>query len=106
MSNLKLKHTPKSFEEAAKVLGTRDELVIGHNTRLELIGNHEIAATYHGNEIVRYSPDGVQASWAGWATSTTTNRLNMLAPGAFRIQQRGANLNGEAVDAHGWHKVS
>jgi hypothetical protein len=87
-------------------LGTRDQIVIGHNTKLELIGNHEIAATYHGNEIVRYSPEGVEASWAGWETPTTTNRLNMLAPGSFRIHKRSANLNGETVDAYGWHKVS
>lgn len=105
MSNLTLKFTPKSFEAASAALGKRDELTIGHNTKLVRRDN-EILATYHGNPIVSYAPDSVHASWAGWATSTTTNRLNMLAPGAFRIQQRSANLNGQAVEAYAWHKVS
>lgn len=106
MSNLKLKSTPQSYEAALKVLGDRESMIIGHNTRLVRYSNGDVYATYHGNAIVEYSPRGVFASWAGWATSTTTNRLNMLAPGAFRIQQRGANLNGAAVDSSEWHKVS
>lgn len=106
MSNLTLKANPKSYAEAVAALGTKTEAVIGHNTKL-VKGDGEILATYHGNPIVSYSADGdVFASWAGWATSTTTNRLNKLAPGAFRIQQRQANLNGETVDSYGWHKVS
>lgn len=105
MSNLKLKHTPQSYVEAAAVLGDRDSMVIGHNTRLERNSATEIVATYHGNPIVSYHTKGVDATWAGWATSTTTNRLNKLAPGSFRIQQRSANLNGQSVDSYAWHRV-
>lgn len=106
MSNLKLKFTPQSFEAAMNVLDGRDSMVIGHNTRLEAGHNGEVYATYHGNRIVRYSPMAVEASWAGWASNTTTNRLNMLTPGRFNIKNFTPHLNGEPVDSRGWHKVS
>lgn len=108
MSNLKLKHTPQSYAEAEKVLASRDSLAIGHNTRLELSGNHEIVATYHGNEIVRYTPEGVEVSWAGWVTNTTTNRLHMLAPGRFNISKGEPCINGKPVEGsyRDWYKVA
>lgn len=105
MANLKF--TPKSYEEAQKVLAFRNSVVIGHNTLLEQSGNHEITASYHGNDIVRYTPEGVFASWAGWATSTTANRLNQLAPARFNIKNRQPQINGETVeDWSEWVKVS
>lgn len=105
MANLKF--TPKSYEEASKALGFRDTMVIGHNTKLERSGNHEITASYHDNDIVRYTPEGVYASYAGWATSTTTNRLNQLAPARFNIKNRQPQVNGETLaDWSEWVKVS
>lgn len=106
MSNLSLKHNPKSFAAAEAVLGTRDEIIIGHNTRLVRHANGAIYATYHHNEIVEYSPDGVQASWAGWATTTTAIRLNKLTDASFNIKQREPHINGERVDSTDWVKVS
>lgn len=106
MSNLKLKHTPQSYDEALKVLDGRESMVIGHNTRLEASGHGDIHATYHGNKIVSYSDEGVYVSWAGWTSNTTTNRLNMLAPARFNIKNFTPHLNGEPVDSSGWHKVS
>jgi hypothetical protein len=106
MSNLKLKFTPQSFEAAVATLGSKSEMAIGHNTRLELSYDGSVYATYHGNRIVRYSPDGVEASWAGWTSNTTTNRLNMLAPARFNIKNFTPHLNGEPVASSGWHKVS
>lgn len=106
MSNLSLKHTPQSFQQASEVLGGRDSLKIGHNTLLELRGA-DVYATYHGNDIVRYSADGVFASWAGWVTSTTTNRLHMLAPARFNISKGEPCIDGKPVDDwSGWHKVA
>lgn len=106
MSNLKLKHTPQSFEEAWKVLDGRDERIIGHNTKLVHSGNNEVTATYHGNDIVRYSPEGVEASWAGWTSTTTATRLNMLAPARFNIKNFTSQINGQDVCSSEWHKVS
>lgn len=108
MSNLKLKHTPQSYEDAMKVLDGRTDMVIGHNTRLHLDSlNGKVFATYHGNKIVCYAPDGtVQASWAGWTSSTTATRLNKLAPARFNIKNFTAQINGEDVDSSAWIKVS
>lgn len=102
-----LKHTPQSYEAAAKLLGFRDSMVIGHNTELHRESEDAIVATYHGNRIVRYTQEGVYASYAGWATSTTTNRLNQLAPARFNIKNREPQINGETLeDWSGWVKVS
>lgn len=102
-----LKYTPKSFNEAEAVLTFRDRVVIGHNTELIREDHGTIVATYHGNRIVRYTPEGVYASYAGWATNTTTNRLNQLAPARFNIKNREPQINGETVeDWSGWVKVS
>jgi hypothetical protein len=105
MSNLSLKFNPKSFAEAVAALDGRDERVIGHNTKLVRRGNH-IAATYHNNAIVQYSPDGVYASWAGWATTTTATRLNKLTDARFNIKQFEPHVNGEPVSSRDWTKVS
>jgi hypothetical protein len=81
MANLKF--TPQSHEEAAKVLSFRDSLIIGHTT------------------------EGVFATYAGWATSTTTNRLNQLAPARFNIKNREPQINGKTLeDWSEWVKVS
>lgn len=105
MANLKF--TPKSYEEAASVLGFRDSAVIGHKTELHREDGNTIVATCFGNKIVRYTPEGVYATYAGWATSTTTNRLNQLAPARFNIKNREPQINGETVeDWSGWVKVS
>lgn len=106
MSNLSLKHNPQTYAEAEKALGNRDEITIGHNTKLARNGAREIVATYHGNPIVSYTPEGVWASWAGWTSSTTATRLNKLAPARFNIKKFNAQINGKDVDCVGWHKVS
>lgn len=104
MANLKF--SPKSYDEADKVLAFRDRVVIGHNTELIREDNLTIVATYHGNRIVRYTPEGVYATYAGWATSTTTNRLNQLAPARFNIKNREPQVNGETLeDWSDWVKV-
>lgn len=93
----KLSPAPLSFSQAVEALGHRDSRKIGHNTELVREGN-EIVATYHGNRIVRYTPNGVFASWAGWATSTTRDRLNALTTGMFNIKNREPHVNGKPVD--------
>lgn len=105
MSNLSLKSTPQTFTDAVKAMAGRDSVKIGHNTRLESNGAGEIVATYHGNAIVSYTEQGVWATWAGWTTSTTGNRLNMLAPARFNIKARTAQINGVNVDSSAWYKV-
>lgn len=106
MSNLTLSPAPLTFQQATDALGSRDSMKIGHNTRLERRGA-DVYATYHGNDIVRYSADGVFASWAGWATSTTSNRLNKLTQGRFNIYKGEPQINGVTLTGSWseWHKV-
>lgn len=104
MSNLTLKANPTSFEAAVKALGNKDTVTIGHNTKLVREGEN-IYATYHDNQIVEYSKDGVMATWAGWATPTTANRLNKLTNGRFNISKREPHVNGEKVSSYDWIKV-
>lgn len=104
MSNLKLTHTPQSWNQADELLGKRDSMRIGHNTELVRNGNG-IFATYHGNKIVNYTRDGVYASWAGWASATTSTRLNMLTAARFNIKQFEPYVNGERVGSTDWTKV-
>jgi hypothetical protein len=107
MSNLKLKATPVDYKSAMEILKGRESVSIGHNTRLEY-SNGDVYATYHGNAIVRYDSDGsVWASWAGYATPTTANRLNKLSPGRFNIKNREPQVNGVTLTGSWteWHKV-
>lgn len=102
MANLKF--TPRNLAEALRALGARTSLVIGNNTSLELSGDRtEVYATLHGNRIVRYDKDGVSVSWAGWASSTTRDRINQLSNVRANISKGEPHLNGECVSAFGWY---
>jgi hypothetical protein len=101
----KISPAPLSYSQAADALGSKSRRTIGHNTELVRNGETEIVATYHGNKIVRYSKDGVFASWAGWATSTTRDRLNQLTTGRFNIKNREPHVNGEPVSAYDWVEI-
>ena len=105
MSNLSLKAQPTTLEAALKAMGDRDTLKIGYETVLEKNGD-VVYALHHGNRIVKYATDGTYATWAGWESPTTTNRLNKLTEGRFNIKNRSAHLNGEPVCSYSWHKVS
>lgn len=99
--------TPTDHVSALKALAGKSTRKIGHNTALELADDGSVFATYHGNRIVHYAADGVRATYAGWATSTTTNRLNQLAPARFNIKAREPYINGEEVNSWSeWVKVS
>lgn len=106
MSNLKLDHTPRTFAEAEAILGKREAVRIGYMTHLKRGSDGEIYATHHHNEIVEYRPSGVHASWAGWASSTTRDRLNKLTYARFNIKDRAPHVNGERVSSTDWVKVS
>jgi hypothetical protein len=100
----KLSPAPHTYSQAKDALGNKSRRTIGHNT--ELIQNADgIYALYHGNKIVRYTPDGVFATWAGWATSTTRDRLNQLTTGRFNIKAREPHINGEEVSAFDWVEI-
>lgn len=100
----KLASTPNNYTDAMKALKGRDSRRIGNNTNLETRSDH-IAVTLHGNSIVRYYPDRVEASWAGYGTSTTRDRLNQLTEGRFNISKFEPHYNGQPVDAYAWVTV-
>lgn len=100
----KLSPAPLTFSQAVDALGGKRSRKIGHNTELVRQGE-EIFATYHGNKIVRYSEAGVFATWAGWASSTTRDRLNKLTTASFNIKQYAPHMNGKPVDSSEWYEV-
>lgn len=101
----KISPAPLSYSQAAEALGSKSEMTIGHNTKLVRVAPDTIRATYHGNEIVEYTPDAVMASWAGWGTSTTRDRLNKLTTGSFNIKNRRPHINGVEVSPYDWHEI-
>jgi hypothetical protein len=101
--------TPKDLTAAIAALKGKDRVKIGHNTELVLEvtpKGRSIAATLHGNKIVRYTLDGTYASWAGWVTSTTSDRINQLAPVRANVRKGEGYFDGEEVLSLEWVKVS
>ena len=102
--------TPANLTEAIAALKGKDRVKIGNNTELRVEitpAGRSIVATLHGHRIVRYELDGTFASWAGYATSTTRDRLNQLArPARFNIAGRLPHIDGEEVRYSEWVKVS
>lgn len=100
--------TPANLTEAIAALKGKDRVKIGHNTELVVEvtpKGRSVAATLHGNKIVRYTLDGTYASWAGWVTTTTADRLRQLAHIPANIRKGEAYLDGEEAPAFGWVKL-
>jgi hypothetical protein len=52
---------------------------IGHNTVITKEAGGIYLIRYHNNPIVGYEPDGsIHVSNAGWASTTTNNRINLI----------------------------
>lgn len=67
------------YQEAVDFLNGKRERPIGHATRLYHWDNR-VFVFHHGNEIFVMGKDGsVSFSFAGWASKTTTERLDALA---------------------------
>lgn len=85
----RMKHYPKNWTEADKILAGRDSIKIGHNTYLECISDNraEYAVRYHNTYIVRFFRDGgITLHNGGWYTSTTKERMNEFITG--RVYQK------------------
>ena len=95
----KLTHTPRNFSQAVAALGNRSSRTIGNNTKLERSGE-SVIATLHGNTIVEYTEEGTFATWAGYASSTTRDRLNQLTDARFNIKGFAPHVNGVEVSAY------
>lgn len=88
MSNLNLKST--NFDKMVEAIkakrgGYAGMIILGANTLAHLDvfdagdGGHTVTITYHGNIIAQLTRGGVAFTNAGWGTSTTRNRLGMIA---------------------------
>lgn len=100
--------TPKNLTDAIAALKGKDRVKIGHNTELLVEvtpKGRSVVATLHGNKIVRYTLDGTYASWAGWVTTTTADRLRQLTGLPANIRKGEAYLDGEETPASGWVKL-
>lgn len=100
--------TPRNLTEAIDALKGKDWAKIGYATELVVEvtpKGRSIAATLHGNKIVRYTLDGTYASWAGWATPTTADRIRQLTGVPAYVKGGEAYLDGEETPANGWVKL-
>ena len=83
----KLKHTPKSYAEAAEVLGNRTSRKLGNNTWLERDRLDVLVVRLHGTYIVHFHKDGaVILHTGGYRTVTTKDRINQFIKG--RVYQK------------------
>ena len=99
-----LTHTPSILPQAEQALAGKTSRRIGNNTNL-VKEDTNIIATLHGNPIVRYTEDVVFASWAGYVTNTTRDRLNQLTSRKFSIKNGQPLVDGQPVSAYDWYEV-
>ena len=60
----------------------------------------------YGYKIIKRTPDGlIQASWAGWPTATTRERLKNIADADCSIKGGEPLMNNEVVNPHDWYAV-
>lgn len=111
MENITDYASADAFWKSKQLTGRKKKthVYIGHNTTIRpLLGKIGYVVEYHGNQIIRYYSNGtVLVKWAGWATSTTTQRLHALTPKGYRFNRRlGETLiNGRAVDPYDWQDL-
>jgi hypothetical protein len=85
----------RSWQEADKYLGAKDERPLANNTRIRRRDDHAIVIRLHETDIITYFPAEAAAGaialrTGGWLTPTTKHRLNTYGPEGFRVwQERG-----------------
>lgn len=94
MSNLKIPRV-ETYEQAIALPGR-----VAHNTT-SLRDGESVRIFYHGNEIVRWYPNGVRLSNAGWFTVTTMARLRALQPHPVKGKKETWAVNGHRI-GYGW----
>ena len=76
---------------------------LGHNTHLRVLDGGGYVVTYHNNAIIYYYDDCTIMQDCGWATRTTTIRLNELTRVTFRIRNGKHQYHS---DYNGWLPLS
>ena len=80
---------PRTYTEAAAVLGTRNTRRIANNTTLHRRADGAIAVRLHTTDVVAWFDDGrVTFDTGGWNTSTTARRMHRYAPPGVRVTYR------------------
>ena len=72
---------------------------LGHNTYLHVADGGGYMVTYHGNPIIYYYDDCTIMQDCGYATRTTTIRLNELTRVTFRMRNGKHQYHS---DCNGW----
>lgn len=82
-----------NFGAADTLLGKRSSRKIGHNTRLERLGEDRIGVRYHATVIVTFTRDGwTIVNTHGWRTVTTMARVNALLSGPFGVHSNRGDM--------------
>lgn len=92
--------TPRNYEQASALLGSRQSKLIGLNTRIQRHENGDIGVTLHSTEVARWDSNGMlEVSTGGWNTVTTRERLNRYLPRGVNVFTKRGVLyigNGES----------
>jgi hypothetical protein len=70
-----------TYAQVRDCLGSRSVRTVANNTVIHEKSDGIIALALHGNEIIRYHPDGkIEIRDGGYASQTTKRRLNQFSP--------------------------
>jgi|11_taG_2_1085331.scaffolds.fasta_scaffold18207_4 hypothetical protein len=60
----------------------------------------------YGHKIIKRTADGlIQASWAGYPTATTAERLRNITDADFRRKGGDVLLNNEVINPYDWYAI-
>lgn len=78
---------PTNYLDALAFLNGKSSRKLAHNTIMHQTHDGNIHIQYHATNIITYKASGiVQFTTGGWDTTTTTQRLNLIASRmGFRI---------------------
>jgi hypothetical protein len=87
-----------TFTQVRDCLGSRSVRTVANNTVIYEKQDGMVALALHGNEIIRYHPDGsVQIRDGGYTSQTTKRRLNQFSPARISTVKGNWFVSSESV---------
>ena len=86
----RMKHTPRSYAEAATLLAGRSGVRLGHNTTLEQRAVDRIAVRLYFTDVVTFCADGTVILSSGGTTGIRTTIIHTATAGKTTVTTRTA----------------